>query len=73
MWDIFLRCPYEDNPTVTSTLSKPEVFVQGIRSKPEILLQNIWEFMNAPKQIKPEAPKAWIPSHSSLQPYTKSL
>ena len=29
--------------------------------------------MNAPKQMKPGAPKAWIPSHSSLQSYKKSL
>ena len=27
--------------------------------------------MKALKQIKPEAPKVWIPSHSSIQPYTK--
>ena len=29
--------------------------------------------MIAPKQVKLEAPKSWIPSHSSLQPYAKSF
>ena len=59
----------QNNTTITSTPSKPEVFVQGIHSKPEILLQNFRGFMNAPKQAKPEAAKSWIPSHSSLQPH----
>ena len=27
--------------------------------------------MIIPKQVKPEAPKSWIPSHSSVQPYMK--
>ena len=40
---------------------------------PEILLQNIEGFISASKQLKPEAPKAWILSHSSLQPFIKSL
>ena len=29
--------------------------------------------MNAPKQVKTEAPKSWLPSHLSLRPYTKSF
>ena len=29
--------------------------------------------MSAPKQLKSKAPKTWIPSYSSLQPYTKSF
>ena len=33
------------------------MFVQGIHSKPEILLQNIRGFMKASKQIKSEHPK----------------
>ena len=73
MYNKFLRYLHKDNPTVTPTPSKLVVVVQGMHSNPEILLQNIGGFMNAPKQIKLEAPKVWIPSHSSLQPYTKSL
>ena len=73
MLNIFLLCLNRDTYTVTSTPSKPEVFVQGIHSKPEILLQYIRGFMNVPKQMKPGAPKAWILSHSSLQPHTKFL
>ena len=29
--------------------------------------------MIAPKQVKPEAPKSWLPTHSLLQPYAKSF
>ena len=29
--------------------------------------------MNAPEEVKTEAPKSWLPSHSSLQPYMKSF
>ena len=50
MWNILLQCLHKDNPTVTYTPSKPEVFVQGIYSKLEILLQNIQGFMSAPKK-----------------------
>ena len=71
--DIFTRRFYKDISRGTPIPSKIEMFVQGIYSKPGILLQIIWEFTILSKQIKPEAPKAWIPSHSSLQPYTKSL
>ena len=39
MWKMFLQYIHEDNPTVTSTPLKPEVFVQGIHSKPGMLLQ----------------------------------
>ena len=56
---------------VTSIPSKPEMFVQGIHSKPEIPLQNIQGFMMLPKQVKPEAPKPCLPLHSSLQQYVK--
>ena len=73
LWNIFLRHLYEDISTVTPIPSKPEMFVQGIHSKPEILLQNIRGFVIVPKQVKPEAPKSWLPSHSSLQPYVKSF
>ena len=31
--------------------SKPKMFVQGIHSKPKILLQNVWGFMILPKQV----------------------
>ena len=51
---------------VTSIPSKPEMFVQGIHSKPELLLQNIREFMIVPKQVKPEAPKSWLPLRALL-------
>ena len=51
--------------------SKPEIFTQGIYSKLEIVLPNIRGFVIVPKQVKPEAPKAWLPARSSLQPYTK--
>ena len=37
MWNIFVQCLQEDNPTVTSTPSKPEVFVQSIHSKLEVI------------------------------------
>ena len=43
MWDIFLQCLHKDKPTVTSTPSKPEVVVQGIHSKPEILKKIFWD------------------------------
>ena len=59
--NIFLRCLYEDIPPITSIPSKPEMFAQGIYSKPEICLQHIWRFMIVPKQVKPEAPKSWLP------------
>ena len=71
LWNVFLRCLYEDIPTITSIPSRPEMFVQGIHSKPEILLQNIRGFMILPKQVKPEAPKSWPPLHSSLHVYAK--
>ena len=29
--------------------------ITRIHSKPEIVLQHIWEFMNAPKQVKSKA------------------
>ena len=66
LWKIFLRCLYKNIPTATFIPSKPEMFVQSIHSKPEILLQNIWGFMIVPKQVKPEVPKAWLPLHSLL-------
>ena len=47
------------------------MFTQSIHSKPEILLQNIQWFMIVPKQVKPEAPKSWLPLRSSPQPYSK--
>ena len=50
LWKIFLRRLYEDILTVTPIPSKPEIFLQNIR-----------EFMITPKQVKPEAPKSWIP------------
>ena len=53
-----LQCLYKDINTVTSIPSKPEMFAQGIHSKPEILLENNWEFMIVSKQVKPEAPKS---------------
>ena len=43
--------------------------VTPIPSKSEMLLQYIWGFMIIPKQVKPEIPKLWIPSHPSPQPY----
>ena len=55
---MFLGCLYEDIPMVTSVPSKPEMFVQGIHSKPETILQSIQGFMIVPKQVKPEAPKS---------------
>ena len=54
LWKIFLRRLYEDILAVTP-----------IHSKLEILLQNTWGFMIIPKQVKPETPKSWIPSHLS--------
>ena len=50
---------------------KPEMFIRGIYSKPEILLQSIQGFMILPKQVKPKAPKSWLSLHSSLQLYAK--
>ena len=73
LWNRFLRRPYKDISTVTPIPSKPEMFVQGIHSKPEILLQYIWGSMIVSKQVKPEARKSWLPSRSSIQPYTKSF
>ena len=40
LWNIFLQCLYKDIHTVTFIPSKPEIFIQGIHSKPEILIQN---------------------------------
>ena len=54
-------------------LSKPEMFVQGIHSTPEILLHNIWGFMIVPKQVKSEEPRSWLSLCSLLQPYTESF
>ena len=51
----------------------PEMVVQGIHSKPEILLQYIRGFTIVPKQVELEALKSWLPSRSWLQPYTKSF
>ena len=45
------------------------MFVQGIHSKPEIILHNIQGFIIVPKQVKPKAPKSWLALGSSLQPY----
>ena len=56
LWKMFLRNLYEDIPTVTR-----------IHSKSEILLQYIREFMRTTKQAKPETPKTWISSCSSLK------
>ena len=61
LWKIFLRRLYKDIPTVTRIYSKPEIILQYIRG-----------FVNAPKQVKPEASKSWLPLHSSLQSYTLS-
>ena len=58
---------------MTPILSKLEMIVQDIHSKPKILLQNIQGFMIVPKQVELEAPKSWLPSRSSLQPYTRSF
>ena len=71
LWNIFLQRLYKDVPTVTLIPSKPEMFVQGIHSKPEILLQNIQEFTTLSKQVKPEAFNSWLSLHALLQPYTK--
>ena len=43
------------------------MLVQGIHSKPEILLQSIREFMISSKQVKREVSKSWLPLHASLQ------
>ena len=56
---------------VTPKPSKPEIFVQYMHSKPEILLQNIWGFIIVLKQVKPKTPKPWVPLHSSLQSHAK--
>ena len=58
---------------MTPVSSKPEMVVQGIHSKTEILLQNIREFMIVPEQVELEVPKSWLPSHSLLQPYVISF
>ena len=49
------------------------MFVQGMHSKSEKLLQNIWGVMIVPKQLKPEVSKSWLPSRSLLQLYVKSF
>ena len=71
LWNIFLRHLYKDISTVTPIPSKPEMVVQGIHSKLEMLLQNIWGFTIVPKQVKPETHKPWVPLHSSLQSYAE--
>ena len=71
LWNIFLRSLYKDISIVTYILSKLEIFVQGIHSKPEILLQSIQEFMMLSKQVKPEVSKSWLPLHTSLLSYVK--
>ena len=60
LWKIFLRRLYKDILTVTPIPSKPEIFLQYIQG-----------FVITPEQVKPESPKLWIPSHSSLQFYVK--
>ena len=47
------------------------MFIQGIHSNSEIILQNIWGFMILPKEVKPGASKSWPLLHSSLQLYAK--
>ena len=47
------------------------MFLQGIHSKPEILLQIIQKFMMLSKQVKPKVSKLWSPLHVSIQSYTK--
>ena len=49
LWNIFLRRFYKDMLTVTPIPSKPEMSIQGIHPKLEILLQNIYEFMISSK------------------------
>ena len=66
-WSICLQRLYKDISTVTPIPSKPEIFVQGIHPKPEILLQNIREFTILSKQVNLEASKSWLPLHASLQ------
>ena len=58
--NIFLQCLYKDIPIVTYIPSKPKIFLQDIHSKPEILLQSIWEFMILSKQVKPEVYKIMV-------------
>ena len=45
LWNIFLRRLCKDIPAVTYILPKPDMFVQGIHSNPDIPLQSNWEFM----------------------------
>ena len=52
MRNIFIQCLYKDIPMVTPIPSKPEMIAQGIHSKLEILLQNIWRFIVVPKEMK---------------------
>ena len=40
LWNIFLQFLYKDIPTVTHISLKHQMIVQGIHSKPEILLQH---------------------------------
>ena len=58
LWNIFLQRLYKDIPMVTPIPSKPEIFIQGIHPKHEILLQNICKFTISSKQIKPEISKS---------------
>ena len=65
------RVPDYEGETYSQTTFDDLEITHGIHSKPEILVQNIWGFMIVPKQVKPEAPKSWLPLCSSLQPYKK--
>ena len=47
------------------------IFMQGIQSKPEILLQKLREFTTLSNQIKPEASKSLLPLHASIQSSAK--
>ena len=58
---------------MTPIPSKSEIVVQGIHLKLEILLQSIQGFVIVPKQVRPEAPKSWLPLRSLLQPYVRSF
>ena len=71
LWNIFLRRLYKDISMIPPIPLKPEIYIQGIHSKLEIVLPNIRGFVIVPKQVKPEAPKSWLPARSLLQPYAK--